>query len=98
MSLHHGMIHGMIMADGVQGWYYTPPDNITRCLLHNKQKRQLQDLLQNSKQVTYQELLLDQTSFKLALFQYEAADVTIDPKEYTFGPIKTHELIFISYQ
>jgi len=87
MALHHGMI----TIDEVQGWYYTPLDNITRCLLHDKQKKLLRDVLQNSKHIVYQELLSEQTSFKLALFQYEAADISINPVNYVFNQPRIYE-------
>ncbi len=87
MALHHGMI----TVDEVQGWYYTPPDNITRCLLHDKQKKLLRDALQNGKHIVYQELLSEQTSFKLALFQYEVADISINPMTYAFSQPRIYE-------
>lgn len=87
MALHHGMI----TVDGVQGWYYTPPDNITRCLLHDKQKKLLRDVLQNSRHIIYQELLSEQVSFKLALFQYEVANISVDPMNYTFNQPRIYE-------
>lgn len=79
--------YGLIIINGKEGFYYTPPDNITRCLVPSSNvpnKYELQTLLANNINgvVTYRELVSSSINFKLDLFRYETDNIPINIKEH----------------
>ena len=81
--------HGIIIVNGISGFYYTPPDDITRCLIrdtmtHKIIKFELQGLLREHKSLQYRELIGDSTLFKLALLRYEMDELEVDLADYSF--------------
>lgn len=87
--------YGIITINDKEGFYYTPPDNITRCLVSSSNvpdKYELQTLLTNSINgvVTYRELVSSSINFKLDLFRYETDNIPINTKQYSFASERTY--------
>lgn len=80
--------YGLIIINGKEGFYYTPPDGVTRCLVSSSNvpdKYELQTLLVNNVNVTYRELVSSTIDFKLALFHYQTDNIPVNIKEHCFA-------------
>ena len=84
--------NGLIIINERTGFYYTPPDNITRCLLtsavpgNSPNKYELQAILNESAimQIRYRELLDNSSIFKLALFRYQSQNISVNIMDHNF--------------
>ncbi len=102
--MHHGIIYitltTLTIQDSSIGFYYTPPDGITRCLLgvtNSTKVRKIElttllfDFTKDDALITYRELIGSPTLFKLALFRYETLNIPPVIEMYSFGNLITYD-------